>query len=163
MGFVDADGFLSIVDRKKELIINAAGKNMYPTNIENTITASCPLVGSVAVIGDARPFNIALISLDLDALATAAAKPGVESCSPADLVDDQVVRDAVRVGIDTANAKLSRPEQIKGYEVVRETWMPGGDFLTPTNKLKRAAIGKKYANVVEQLYATANRSHGKVG
>ena len=139
IGSIDTDGFLSIVDRKKELIINAAGKNMSPTNIENMVTANCPLVGSVAAIGDTRPYNTALICLDPDA------KASYES--------DGAIRAAVEAGIAAANAKLSRVEQIKKFTILDDTWEPGSEFLTPTNKLKRKPIADHYALVIEQLYA----------
>lgn len=139
IGSIDAEGFLSIVDRKKELIINAAGKNMSPTNIENTIAANCPLVGSVAVIGDARAYNTALICLDPDATS------GYES--------DTAIRDAVDAGVAAANAKLSRVEQIKKFTILADTWEPGSDYLTPTNKLRRKPIAAHYADVIDQMYS----------
>jgi len=139
IGAIDADGYLSIIDRKKELIINAAGKNMSPTNIENMVTAHCPLVGSVAVIGDARPYNTALICLDPDA--------------KVNYTSVEAIRAAVEVGIAAANAKLSRVEQIKKFTILADTWEPGSNYLTPTNKLKRKPIADGYADVIEQLYA----------
>jgi long-subunit acyl-CoA synthetase (AMP-forming) len=143
IGEIDANGFLSIIDRKKELIINAAGKNMSPTNIENMVTANCPLVGSVAVIGDARPYNTALICLDPDA--------------KVNYTSDEAIRAAVEAGIAAANAKLSRVEQIKTFTILDEAWEPGSNYLTPTNKLKRKPIADHYAKVIEQLYAQDRR------
>jgi long-subunit acyl-CoA synthetase (AMP-forming) len=143
IGSIDTDGFLSIVDRKKELIINAAGKNMSPTNIENTVTANCPLVGTVAAIGDARPYNTALICLDPDA------ESSYES--------DEAIRTAVEAGIAAANTKLSRVEQIKKFTILNDTWEPGSEFLTPTNKLKRKPIAERYADEIEQMYANDGR------
>jgi long-chain acyl-CoA synthetase len=139
VGTIDADGFLSIVDRKKELIINAAGKNMSPTNIENMVAASCPLVGTVVAIGDARPYVTALICLDPEA------KANYDSGA--------AIRAAVEAGVGAANAKLSRVEQIKKFTILTDTWEPGSEFLTPTNKLKRKPIADHYALVIEQLYA----------
>lgn len=139
IGSIDADGYLVIVDRKKELIINAAGKNMSPSNIENTIAASCAVVGSVAVIGDARPYNTALISLDHEAAAGYAS--------------EDAIRQAVDAGVAAANAKLSRVEQIKKFTIVSEEWEPGDQFLTPTNKLKRKPITENYADIIDQMYA----------
>ena len=153
IGSIDADGYLSIIDRKKELIINAAGKNMSPTNIENTIAANCPLVGIVVAIGDARQYNTALICLDPDAAATFADKHGLDDLSAADLVRSALIRQTVDAGVDAANAKLSRVEQIKKFTILPETWEPGSEYLTPTNKLKRKPIATRYADVIEQMYS----------
>lgn len=152
IGSIDIDGFLSIVDRKKELIINAAGKNMSPTNIENVIASNCPLVGTVIVIGDARLFNTALICLDLEAAATFAAKNKLEVQSVADLTAHASIRDAVAAGITSANAKLSRVEQVKKYTILSDIWEPGSDYLTPTNKLRRKPIIDHYADTIDRMY-----------
>jgi long-subunit acyl-CoA synthetase (AMP-forming) len=150
IGVFDEDGCLRIVDRKKELIINAAGKNMSPTNIENAIAASTPLAGPVIVIGDARPYNTALITLDPDG----AVKFGVGR-SLTELVADADVHAAIDAGIKAANEKLSRVEQIKKFTIVPEVWEPGSPHLTPTGKLKRKPIAATYADVIEAMYAPA--------
>ncbi|OHV04990.1 AMP-dependent synthetase/ligase [Mycobacterium talmoniae] len=156
IGEIDADGHLRIVDRKKELIINAAGKNMSPTNIENAIAANCPLAGPVAVIGDARPYNTALITLDPDAIATFAQKHGLSE-SASELVNDPMVRAEIEAGIAAANRKLSRVEQIKRFTVLPDTWEPGSAYLTPTAKLKRKPIATGYAAQIDAMYATADQ------
>ena len=153
IGSIDADGYLSIIDRKKELIINAAGKNMSPTNIENTIAANCPLVGIVVAIGDARQYNTALICLDPDAAAAFADKHGLDDLSAADLVGSALIRQTVDAGVNAANAKLSRVEQIKKFTILPETWEPCSEYLTPTNKLKRKPIATRYADVIDQMYS----------
>jgi long-subunit acyl-CoA synthetase (AMP-forming) len=150
---IDEDGYVRIVDRKKEIIINAAGKNMSPANIEATLKASSPLIGQAAVIGDGRPFNTALIVLDADFAPAWAAQQGLEAGGLEDLAVDPSVRDAVQAGVDAANAKLARVEQIKRFHVVRSDWLPGGDELTPTMKLKRRPIAEKYAEEIAALYA----------
>ncbi|MBA2504570.1 MAG: long-chain fatty acid--CoA ligase [Thermoleophilaceae bacterium] len=134
---ISDDGYVKIVDRKKELIINAAGKNMSPANIENKVKSADPLVGSVMAIGDGRPFNVALITLDPDMRA---------GRSVEDLTDQ------VKAAVETANADLSRVEQIKRFDILDEEWLPGGDELTPTMKLKRKPILAKYEETVERLY-----------
>jgi long-chain acyl-CoA synthetase len=149
---IDEDGYVRIVDRKKELIINAAGKNMSPANIEATVKSSSPLIGQAAVIGDGRPYNTALLVLDADFAPAWAAQRGIEGDLAA-LADDERVRAAVQEGIDAANAKLSRVEQIKRFHIVRGDWLPGGDELTPTMKLKRKPIAEKYAAEIEAMYA----------
>lgn len=151
IGEIDADGYLRIVDRKKELIINSAGKNMSPTNIENTIAANCPLAGPVAVIGEARPYNTALITLDPDALARFAEAHQL-SGSLSTLASHPDVSADIEAGIAAANRKLSRVEQIKRYSVLPETWEPGSTYLTPTAKLKRKQIDSGYAVVIEAMY-----------
>jgi long-subunit acyl-CoA synthetase (AMP-forming) len=150
---IDADGYVRIVDRKKELIINAAGKNMSPSNIEGVVRVSCPLVGNAAVIGNDRPFIVALLTLDPDVSAAFAAKHGLADNSPATLAKDPGVLAAIELGIKEANAKLSRVEQIKKFTLLPVFWEPGGDEITPTMKLKRKPIGEKYDAEIEALYA----------
>jgi len=150
---IDADGYVRIVDRKKELMINAAGKNMSPANIEGIVKVSCPLAGSVVAIGDDRPYVVALITLDPDVAAAFAQQHGIADASPAALAEHPDVRAAIEAGIATANARLSRVEQIKKFAILHETWEPGGDEITPTMKLKRKPIATKYAADIEKLYA----------
>jgi long-subunit acyl-CoA synthetase (AMP-forming) len=138
IGELDEDGHLRIVDRKKELIINAAGKNMSPANIEEKLKSSSPVIGQAVCIGDGRPYNVALLALDPDG---AAGKDATE------------IESEVAAGVERANAQLSRVEQIKRYEVLLDEWLPGGDELTPTMKLKRKPIAEKYASAIERLYA----------
>jgi long-chain acyl-CoA synthetase len=139
VGEFDEDGYLKIVDRKKELIINAAGKNMSPANIEAKVKASSPLIGQVIAIGDGKPYNVALIALD----------PDVKPAYP----DPDAAQAEVQRGVDAANEKLARVEQIKKFKVLPDEWQPGGDELTPTMKLKRKPIHEKYAEEIEALYA----------
>ncbi|HVK30845.1 MAG TPA: AMP-dependent synthetase/ligase [Nocardioides sp.] len=150
---IDEDGYVRIVDRKKELIINAAGKNMSPANIEQVVKASHPLIGQAVVIGDRRPYNVALLVLDPDVCAAYAEQQGLSDGSPAALAVDPKVQEQVATAIEEANARLSRVEQVKSYRILPTDWLPGGDELTPTMKLKRRPIGEKYADVIEDLYA----------
>jgi long-subunit acyl-CoA synthetase (AMP-forming) len=150
---IDADGYVRIVDRKKELIINAAGKNMSPQNIEGAIKVACPLVMSAVAIGDDRPYVTALLTLDPDACAAYADRAGLADGSPAVLAQDPKVRALLQEGIDQANEKLARVEQIKKFAVLPSAWEPGGDELTPTMKLKRKPIAEKYAAEIDALYA----------
>jgi long-subunit acyl-CoA synthetase (AMP-forming) len=150
---IDEDGYVRIVDRKKEIIISSAGKNMSPANIESTLKGASPLIGQACVIGDGRPFNTALIVLDADFAPAWAAQHGVEGADLAALAHDERVRAAVQQGIDAANARLARVEQIKAFVLVEGDWAPGGDELTPTMKLKRKPIAAKYEAAIEALYA----------
>jgi len=152
IGTLDADGYLTIVDRKKEIIINAAGKNMSPANIEAAIKTSSPLIGQACVIGDARPYNTALIVLDADFAPAWAQQNGLGERALEDLADVPEMEAAVQAGIDAANERLARVEQIKKFTIVRGDWLPGGDELTPTIKLKRKPIAAKYADAIERMY-----------
>jgi long-subunit acyl-CoA synthetase (AMP-forming) len=152
IGQIDEDGYLKIVDRKKEIIINAAGKNMSPANIESTVKSSSPLIGQAVCIGDARPYNTALIVLDADIAPGWAAQNGVADPTLEALAADETVRAAIQAAIDAANAKLARVEQIKKFTIVPGDWAPGGDELTPTMKLKRKPIAAKYQAEIEALY-----------
>jgi long-chain acyl-CoA synthetase len=150
---VDAQGYLRVVDRKKELIINAAGKNMSPANIENTILAACPMIGVMITIGDGRPYNAALLVFDADSVGPYAAQYGLSEASPAALAADPQVIARIAAGVAEGNAKLSRVEQIKRFRVLPTLWEPGGDEITLTMKLKRKPIMAKYAAEIEDLYA----------
>ncbi len=154
IGVFDADGYLTIVDRKKELIISAAGKNMSPANIEATLKSSSPLIGQACCIGDARSYNTALLVLDADFAPVWAAKEGIADTSLEALAADDRVIAAVGQAVDGANAKLARVEQIKKFTIVAGDWLPGGDELTPTMKLKRKPIAEKYSAAVEAMYAS---------
>jgi len=153
IGEFDEHGYLKIIDRKKELIINAAGKNMSPSNIEGALKGSSPFIGQACAIGDARPYNTALLVLDADYVPSWAAKQGIEDTSLAALAANEAVLAQVKAGVDRANEQLSRVEQIKKFHVVRGDWLPGGDELTPTMKLKRKPIAEKYAHEIEGMYA----------
>lgn len=149
----DAQGYLRVVDRKKELIINAAGKNMSPANIENSILAACPMVGVMITIGDGRPYNAALMVFDADSVGPYAAQRGLSDASPAALAADPEIVAQIAAGVAAGNAKLSRVEQIKRFRILPTLWEPGGDEITLTMKLKRKPITMKYAQEIEQLYA----------
>ena len=153
IGEFDADGYLKIVDRKKELIISAAGKNMSPANIEATLKTASPLIGQACCIGDRRPYNTALIVLDPDFAPAWAATHGIEGATLEELAHDERVRAAVQEGVDAANEKLARVEQIKNFTIVEGDWLPSGDELTPTMKLKRKPIAEKYAAPIAAMYA----------
>jgi long-chain acyl-CoA synthetase len=142
VGEFDEDGYLKIVDRKKELIINAGGKNMSPANIEAKVKASSPLIGQAIAIGDGKSYNVALITLDPDV------RPGFVEQHGEEAVEAEVQR-----GVDAANEQLARVEQIKKFKLLTDDWQPGGDELTPTMKLKRKPIHQKYAEEIEALYA----------
>jgi long-chain acyl-CoA synthetase len=152
IGELDEDGYLTIVDRKKELIINAAGKNMSPANIESKLKL-IPLVDQAVAIGDNRKYVTALLTLDPDAAASWARKHEPEGVEIDALADNPELVAEVERGVEEANEGLSRVEQIKRFKILPEPWEPGGDELTPTMKLKRRPIADKYADVIEALYS----------
>jgi long-chain acyl-CoA synthetase len=140
---IDADGYVRIVDRKKELIINAAGKNMSPANIELRLRAASPLIAQAVCIGDRRPYNVALLVLDREVLSRTS---GGSSLS------QEALHGVIAAAVEAANAGLSRVEQVKRFAILDAEWLPGGDELTPTMKLKRKPIHAKYAAEIERLY-----------
>ncbi len=141
IGEFDDAGYLRIVDRKKELIINAAGKNMSPANIEAKLKAATPLIAQAVAIGDNRPYNVALLALDPESLAAR----GLSAT-------DSAAAEEIAAAVETANARLARVEQIKRFKVLPEEWVPGGEELTPTMKLKRRPIERKYEAEIDALY-----------
>jgi long-subunit acyl-CoA synthetase (AMP-forming) len=153
VGTLDPDGYLTVVDRKKELIINAAGKNMSPANIENAILTACPVAATAVAIGNDRPYNVALIVLDVATAGAVATQAGRPSSDVASLADDPAVRAAVEQGVAEGNSRLSRVEQIKRFRILPTVWSPGGDELTPTMKLRRRVVEAKYAADIVRLYA----------
>jgi long-chain acyl-CoA synthetase len=152
IGTLDAQGFVTIVDRKKEMIVNESGKNLSPTNIEMAIQATSPLIDQVVAFGDARPYVTALIVLNLDAAAAQAAALGMADASAAAFAQCRKAREMVAAAVIEGNSKLSRVEQIKRFLIVCTPWEPGGDELTPTMKLKRRPIAEKYSAEIDKLY-----------
>jgi long-subunit acyl-CoA synthetase (AMP-forming) len=155
VGQLDQDGYLTIVDRKKELIINSAGKNMSPANVEAQLKTSSPLISQAVCIGDARAYNVALLVLDPDVVPAFAAAHGLDGTDLAMFAREPEVLAEIEAGVARANATLSRVEQIKRWTLLPTQWPPAGDELTPTMKLRRKAISAKYADEIEALYARA--------
>jgi long-chain acyl-CoA synthetase len=151
IGELDEDGYLKIVDRKKELIINAAGKNMSPANIESKLKL-IPLVDQAVAIGDRRKYVSALLTLDPDAAARWATEQGIDDTDVASLAENERLIEEIQRGVDEANENLSRVEQVKRFRILPGAWEPGGDELTPTMKLKRRPIAEKYEEEIEALY-----------
>jgi long-chain acyl-CoA synthetase len=152
LGEFDKDGYLRIIGRKKEMIINNAGHNMSPANVEARLKAASPLIGQAVCIGDARPYNVALLLLDPNTASAFAARHGLPHTSPSALCADWRVLDEVADGVTRANAQLSLPEQIQRWTLLDCQWLPGGDELTPMMKLQRRRIATKYAADIEALY-----------
>jgi long-chain acyl-CoA synthetase len=151
IGTLDDDGFFSIVDRKKELIITSAGKNIAPSNIENYLKES-PLIGHAMAIGDNRPYVVAVLTLDGEIAPIVAQQMGIEFTDLADLAAKPEILAVAQQAVDAANARLSRPEQVKSFELLPVEWTAESEELTPTLKLKRRVVNTKYADVLDRLY-----------
>jgi long-subunit acyl-CoA synthetase (AMP-forming) len=157
IGELDDDGYVRIVDRKKALIINSNGKNMSPANIEQAIKGGQALLAHVFAYGDRRSYNVALVVVDRDGLAAflRSLNPPVDPAesSFAGLTQRPEVLEAVAGVVRAGNERLSRVEQIKRFLVLDHDWIPGGEELTPTNKLKRREIAARYGAEIDALYA----------
>ena len=150
LGGLSPDGELAVVGRSKELIINSYGKNMSPATIEATIKAAVPLISQLCCIGEGRPYNVGLLTIDADAAAAHgranALSPGTEASHP-ELIS------ALLSALQAANEQLSAVERVRRVHIVPAEWAPGGDELTPSLKLRRDAIAKKYQGEIDALYA----------
>src|SRR4029077_12425538 len=151
IGTVDEDGYFKIVDRKKELIITAGGKNISPANLENALKL-VTLVGQACAIGDGRPFISALLVLDSDAAPVWAKAQGISFDSLAELASNPEVIAEVQRGVDEINEQFARVENIRKFTLLGEEWLPDTDLLTPTSKLKRRGILARYADQIEAMY-----------
>jgi long-chain acyl-CoA synthetase len=151
---IDHEGFVTIVDRKKELIITAGGKNISPANLENLLKRH-PLVGQAAVIGDKRKFISALIVLDAEIAPGWAAHNGLEFTDIAQLSQEERVKEEIQKAVDAANKQVSNVEKVKRFKVLPTEWTPFSEELTPTMKLKRRVIHEKYSGEIDEIYADA--------
>ena len=151
---IDADGFVSIVDRKKELIITAGGKNIAPTKLEGLIK-NHPLIGQACVIGDRRKYLSALIVLDGDMAPAWAERQGIAFTDMAAFSQLPEIQAEVQKAVDDANEDVARVEQIKKFTVLPDEWTPESEELTPTLKLKRRVIHERYETEIEDLYKGA--------
>jgi long-chain acyl-CoA synthetase len=149
VGAIDADGYLRITDRKKDLIITAGGKNISPTNIENALRRD--LIGNAVVIGDRRPFLSALLTIDASALADFAARHGLGDPLAA-LVNHEMVREEVRRYVEAVNRGLAVVEQVRRWAVLSKEFSVGVE-LTPTFKVRRKVVAERFAMEIEGLYA----------
>ncbi|WP_327151480.1 AMP-dependent synthetase/ligase [Nocardia sp. NBC_01329] len=152
IGVLADDGYLRIIDRKKEMIINASGKNIAPSNIENAVKAASSLIGQAVALGDAQPYITALIVLDADMAALRAKEIDADAADIAGLARRPEIIEDVRAAVAAGNAKLSRVEQIKKFVIIDTIWEPGGAELTPKMSLKRVPIATEYAAQITSLY-----------
>jgi long-subunit acyl-CoA synthetase (AMP-forming) len=154
IGELDRDGYIAITDRKKELMINAYGKNMSAGNIEGAIEVESDLIGPVMAIGEARPYNAALVTLNPAAAATYARQRGLETDDLRQLASHPVVVAEVEQAIARGNQRLSRVEQVKRFKILPDVWEGDRALMTELHKLKRRAIAERYAEEIEELYGT---------
>nr|WP_232680500.1 AMP-dependent synthetase/ligase [Nocardioides sp. R-C-SC26] len=152
IGTLDDDGFFAVVDRKKELIITSAGKNIAPSNIENYLKES-PIIGHAMAVGDGRPYVVAVLTLDGEIAPVVAQQMGIEFVDLADLAQKPQIVAMAQAAVDAANERLSRPEQVKAFELLPTEWTAESEELTPTLKLKRRVVNTKYADVLDRLYS----------
>ncbi len=151
VGELDHEGFLRITGRKKELIVTAGGKNVAPAVLEDLIRAH-PLISQCMVIGDAQPFIAALVTLDPETVPEWAAEKELGDLSMAELAVHPHVLEAVQVAIDEANKAVSKAESVRTFRILDEDFTIEGGELTPTLKVKRSVIGKKYGHVIDEIY-----------
>lgn len=151
IGVIEPDGYVRIVDRKKELIVTAGGKNISPANLEAALK-DIPLVGQAFAVGDKRKFVSALLTLDPDYAPVWAADKGLPTDLDA-LVDHPDVRAQIEADLARVMEPFNHAEQIKRYTLLADEWLPDSDVLTPTQKLKRRGISARYADEIEAMYA----------
>ncbi|MEN3615295.1 AMP-dependent synthetase/ligase [Plantactinospora sp. ZYX-F-223] len=152
VGTLDDEGYLTITDRKKELIITSTGKNVPPTRVENLLRLH-PLVGHAMAVGDRRSHITALVALDPESLAAWAVRHDADPSDVATLSKDERVLAEIAAAVAAANAKLARPEQVKAFRVLPSPWTPESGELTPTHKLRRRVIADRYDTEIAALYA----------
>jgi long-chain acyl-CoA synthetase len=151
LGSLDADGFLSITGRKKEILVTAGGKNVAPTVIEDRVRAH-PLISQCMVVGDQQPFIAALVTLDEEAVSAWLAEQGREATPIADLRDDQALRAAIQSAVDEANSAVSKAEAIRVFRILPRDFTEATGELTPSLKVKRAVVMKEYADDIDAIY-----------
>ena len=151
IGEIDDDGYYRIVDRKKELIITAGGKNVSPANLEAALKV-IPLVGQACAVGDQKPFISALVVLDPDVAPSWAANEGLETTDLAELADHPRVVEEIERGLSEVMAQFNNAERVKKVKILGEEWLPDSELLTPTSKLKRRGVLARYAEEIDALY-----------
>ncbi|RGD56315.1 long-chain fatty acid--CoA ligase [Kitasatospora xanthocidica] len=151
LGRLDEDGYLSITGRKKDLIVTSSGKNLAPAALEERVEAH-PLVSQCLVVGDDRPYVAALITLDPAALAHWLKTHGREQADPWTVLADEELHVEVQRAVAAANTAVSRAESIRAFRLLPREFSQEQGLLTPSLKLRRAAIAEHYATDIEELY-----------
>lgn len=156
LGAIDSTGHLRITGRKKDLIVTAGGKNVSPEILEDSLQTH-PLISSVVVVGDNRPYIGALIALDTEMLPVWLKSKGLDTVDPAAAAELPLVRESLDRAIARANKRVSRAESIRRYRIVNAAFTVENGYLTPSLKLKRRAVLRDYASEVDALYADASQ------
>ncbi len=151
LGFLDADGFLTVTGRKKDLLVTAGGKNIAPGPLEEKIREHL-LVGQAVVVGDGRPFVAALVSLDPEGLQQWCARHGHPALSPADAAANGAVRAAVQAAVDEANKLVARAESIRSFVILDADFSVESGYLTPSLKLMRDAVVRDFGAHIDRIY-----------
>ncbi len=154
LGRLDEDGYLFITGRKKDIIITAGGKNITPANLENGLKQN-RWISQAVVVGDRRPYLVALLTLDPDEAAALAGELGIEDAAPAALAVDPRVHAELQKAVDEVNSHVGPVEQIKRFAVLDHDFSQETGELTPSLKVKRNVVHEKFASVVDDLYASA--------
>jgi long-chain acyl-CoA synthetase len=151
VGRMDADGFLTITDRMKDIIITAGGKNITPSEIENQLKFS-PYISDAVVVGDQRKFLSCLVMIDHETVAQFAQERSVPFTNFASLCRAKEVQDLIWTEIERVNKQFARVETIKKFHLISELLTPEDEELTPTMKLKRAFVNRKYKDAIDAMY-----------
>jgi len=152
IGELDADGYLSITDRKKDLMKTSGGKYVAPVKVETVIAATIPYVSQVVAVGDGRKYISALLTMDRDNLAKWAARKGLSDLSYAELTQHEELRKTLERFMASANAKLERWETVKRFAVLPAELSVDDGGVTPNMKVRRKVVTDQYADVVASLY-----------
>jgi long-chain acyl-CoA synthetase len=155
IGEIDKDGFLHITDRKKDIIINAYGKNIAPQPIEALLKSS-PYVGTPVLIGDRRKYLCAIIVPNFEKLEREASALGVQFTDREQLINDPKVKGLIQGELDRFNKNLDRQEKIRRFALIARDFTIDDDEITPSLKVKRKNIDKKYKHLIDQMYADEN-------
>jgi long-chain acyl-CoA synthetase len=150
LGSIDADGYLSITGRKKDIIITAGGKNLTPANIENDLKR-CRWISQAVMHGDQRPYPVVLITLDEEEIVTYAREHGLPE-EPSTLAREPAISELIGQEVDRVNAEYAQVEQVKKFAILEQDLTQAGGELTPTLKVKRGVVAEKYADLLDSLY-----------
>ena len=152
IGQIDADGFITITDRKKDILVTAGGKNIAPQNIEGQLKASCPYVSQVVMLGDRRPFCVALVAINEETTGKWAREHGIEYKDYADLAARPEVRQLIHDGIEAVNAKLASYERIKDFHLLDHDLSVESGEMTPKMSIKRKVVESRNQEILDGFY-----------
>ena len=152
IGEIDADGFLTITDRKKDILVTAGGKNIAPQNIEGQLKASCPYVSQVVMLGDRRPFCVALVAINEETTGKWAREHGIDYKDYADLASRPEVKQLIRDGIEAVNASLASYERIKDFHLLDHDLSVESGEMTPKMSIKRKVVESRNQEILDGFY-----------